>query len=200
MSDSKLLIEDSKNISAEKIIGRMFGSAINSHPVEIIKDEKAETITNRLFRNAVNSIYSISVTGHYLLSMEKEILFDESIEKKFLFFDCDSKTSSDTFESRPNFGIQKSLIQYDKWYKILKNSKNIKIRIYNTFPWLRGTFVDNKMSVFLMPLHFSSGRETVSFYTSDNFTIKNMLGIFKNIWEDPRTVDFEQFYKEYKQN
>ncbi len=202
VSKLNTLTENIDDVNAEDLLGGMFGRHMQGLPVKILKKDFVFKMTRRLIGIATHSINCISITGAFMQEIPESIWKNDDITKKILLYDCkrESVGLKKKSVSKPvipdNLDIDEKLLRYEKWHRILEaNRDSVEIRMYSTTPWIRGTFVDGRYGVFLMPLHLTGGKESITFYSYDHRVIENLTQVFDNVWDDSRTTDFSKYYK-----
>lgn len=92
--------------------------------------------------------------------------------------------------------------QFDWFYEKLQTDgwKNVSIKLYQTTPWIRGVFIDSHYAGFLLTPTIQGGRRSTKFWTEDKNVVDILENNFNDIWNDERTLDFEQWYEENSDN
>jgi hypothetical protein len=192
------------------LVNDVFGPETEIEQIEDTEEfgEKIQSAAD----NAVNSIDRIHFNMHYVNRTENNFT-DDTVSHRILLvkpasandlttsqqtgrhtgFDTVYDSNIDTNPSKDQF-IQRfayidRMLSEEKW-------DNVEVRLYETTPWLRAAIIDGSKAGFLVLPSMYDGSKAAKFWTEDPNVIDTLEDIYDDVWNDPRTIEFEEWYED----
>ena len=156
--------------------------------------------------DAVNSVDRIHFHMHHVNRIE-DSLSDPTVRHRILLIKPTRSNRGQTgdmtgFESVYNSNLDKNpssdefIQNFEFIHRCLDNDrwKNTEVRLYETTPWLRAAIIDESRAGFLVLPSLYDGSKAAKFWTEDPNVVDSLESIFDDIWNDPRTTPFEEWY------
>lgn len=195
---------DDTGKSADDLINDIFGPETSVKGYEDTQ-EFAEKVQKEA-SEAVNSVDRIHFNMHYVNKVEDN-LSDPFVRHRILLIkpiqSDNGKTGDSTgFESvyesniDTNPSIEQFLERFEFIKKVMRENrwKNTEVRLYETTPWFRATIIDENRAGFLILPSMYEGTRAAKFWTEDPNIVDTLQSIYEDIWNDPRTTPFEEWY------
>jgi hypothetical protein len=201
---------DSTEKSASNLIEDIFGPETE---VELIEDtEEFGQMIKSAADNAVNSVERIHFNMHYVNRTENNFA-DKTVDHRVLLAKpipakhptASGKTGTHTgFDTvyDSNIDTNPSKDQFIQRYELVNQMQeegtwdNVDVKLYETTPWLRAAIIDGSKAGFLLLPSMYEGSKAAKFWTEDPNVIDTLQDIYDDVWHDPRTVDFEEWYED----
>jgi hypothetical protein len=190
--------------TASELLDEIFGPSTNVEQVTDTEEfaERIQTEGN----SATNTIDRIHFNMYFVNRIEDRALHDPSVKHRILLVKPvqEGDTGTDTgleivrksridttppsYQFEEKFETLNNRLQEDEW-------KNVEVRLYETTPWLRAAIIDGRKAGLLMLPSMYDGAKAAKFWTTDRDVTDTLESIFEDMWNDPRTVKFETWYK-----
>lgn len=199
-------VSEGREKSVNELIYDIFGPQTD---VELFEDPQAfaEKIQEEA-NDAVNSVDRIHFNMHYVNRVEDN-LSDPSVQHRILLVKPIQENNRRTgeltgFQSvyNSNIDTNPSKDQFVERFKFISNSmdegrwNSTKVKLYETTPWFRATIIDESRAGFLLLPSMHEGTKAAKFWTEDPNVVDTLESIYEDIWNDPRTEVFENWYDE----
>lgn len=196
--------------SAQDLINDIFGP--DTTVVEIEDTEEfAEKIQNAA-NNAVDSVDRVHFNMHYVNRLEDNFA-DPTVNHRILLakpVSADDPHASNRtgelsgLDSVYNSNIDTNppmdqFIQRFDYIQAAQNENrwdNVDVQLYETTPWLRAAIIDSNKAGFLLLPSMYDGARAAKFWTEDPNVVDTLESIYDDIWHDPRTECFQDWYED----
>ena len=200
-------VNSDKGRSAEELINEIFGPS-----TDVERHDDTQAFAERIQTEAeesVNSVDRIHFNMHFVNRIEKN-LSDPQIRHRILLVEpitnnqnvsnqtgkltgfqsvydsnIDTNLSIDQFVER--FGFINKALEEGRW-------ENAEVRLYETTPWIRATIIDESRAGFILLPSMYEVTKAVKFWTEDSNVVDTLVSIYEDVWNDPRTTSFEDWY------
>lgn len=206
--DEEVSVDD--EMSADELMDDIFGPDTE---LEIYQDTQAfaEKIQNEA-NDAVNSVDRTHFNMHYVNRLEDN-LSDPQVRHRILLvkpvFSDDRSASGQTGELTglesvydSNIDTNPSMDQFVERFGFIQTAfnqgrwKETEVKLYETTPWYRATIIDERKAGFLLIPSMYEGTRAAKFWTEDPNVVDTLLSIYEDVWDDPRTTPFEEWYED----
>lgn len=201
-------VSEDGEMSAEVLMDYIFGPETE---IEVFEDTQAfaEKIQQEA-DDAINSVDRIHFNMHYVNRLEQN-LSNPQIRHRILLvkpvYSDDETASGNTGQStglesvyESNIDTNPSIDQFIERFEFIDTAlkegrwEGTEIKLYETTPWFRATIIDQNKAGFLVQPSMYEGTKAAKFWTEDPNVVDTLGSIYDDIWEDPRTVQFEDWY------